>query len=286
MKVQRAIKKKYTGFSVVNKKIADYFLSHPQGVIQQTSSEIASAVGVSPASIVRFVKKIGFKGLDEVRVLLATQQALKGDQKEIDPIIAVDDTLLDMSEKIKVLIKDTADDTFLDINFDILQIAIEKIRKARTVYLFGIGASSLPAYDLFHKLNRSGKQSSFVFDPHIGIEMLSYATAEDVVIAFSYSGDTKEILLACEYGKHQGANVIIVTRNHEEKIQKLADQLLTVPNNEHLLRVGAISSMYSSMMIGTILYLGTIQDKIDSEIESRMKITREWVIPLKDEKNE
>lgn len=283
MDVQSEIKKNYADFSAVNRKIADYFLSNSQGVVSKTSAEIAEAVGVSPASIVRFVKRLGFKGLDEVRVRLATERAVKGEQQEINPIVAPEDTLPEMCEKINVLIKGTADDTFTDMDLAALQAAIDQIRGARMVYLFGIGASSLPAYDLFHKLNRAGKQASFVFDTHIGIEMLSYAAAGDVVIAFSYSGHTKETILACEYAKSKGVNVILVTRNRSEKIRQLADQLLTVPNNEHLLRVGAISSMYASMMVATTLYLGTIQDQIDLEIEDRMKITREWVSPLKDE---
>ncbi|EAC9416827.1 MurR/RpiR family transcriptional regulator, partial [Listeria monocytogenes] len=55
-----------------------------------------------------------------------------------------------------------------------------------------------------------------------------------------------------------------------------------VPNNEHLIRVGAISSIASSMAIGDVLYLGSIQDDLDTEIERNMIETSQLVSRLKE----
>ncbi len=55
-----------------------------------------------------------------------------------------------------------------------------------------------------------------------------------------------------------------------------------VPNNEHLIRVGAISSIASSMAIADVLYLGSIQDELDTEIERNMIETSQLVSRLKE----
>lgn len=283
MEVLPQIRKVYTSLSKAHRKIADHILHFPEEVIRQTASEIGEASGVSSATVIRFVKTIGYDGLDEMKVQLSTDQALRANERQIDPIVSADDTLDVLCEKVETLIKDTATDVFTTIDRKALQVAIDHVKRAQNIYLFGIGASSLVSYDLFHKFNRAGRRASYVFDVHIGLEMLSYATTDDVVIAVTYSGHTKEVLLACEYAKENMVPLIVITRNDGPKIKNLADEVLLVPGNEHLLRVGAISSMYSSMIVGTALYLGVIQETIDEEITENMITTKNWISPLKEE---
>ena len=42
------------------------------------------------------------------------------------------------------------------------------------------------------------------------LEFLNYATAQDILITVSYSGLTKEALIACEIAKNRGATVILL----------------------------------------------------------------------------
>jgi len=283
MEILAHIRKGYSNFSKGNKKIADYLLHQPDKVINQTAFEIALHSKTSPASVIRFVKNIGYEGLQEFKVQLAMELSSVGVNHEFDPIISSKDSLEVLCNKVELLIKEASTDVFTTLDQKALKKAIEWVQKANNVYLFGIGSSSLVAYDLFHKFNRAGRRSSFAFDSHMGIEMLNYASIDDVVIAVTYSGHTKEVLLACEYAKSKNAHIIIITRNNSERIKNLADEILLVPDNEHLLRVGAISSMYSSMIVGTTLYLGVIKNDVDDEITARMVMTKNWVDPLKEE---
>ena len=114
------------------------------------------------------------------------------------------------------------------------------------------------------------------------LEFLNYATKKDVLIAVSYSGLTKEALIACEIAKKKGTTVIFITSNAGERVKELSDEVLLVPNNEHLVRVGAISSIASSMAIGDVLYLGSIQDTLDTEVEQNMIATSDLVSHLKE----
>ncbi len=283
MEVSTKIRKEYSTLSKVNKRIADHILHFPSEVIKQTASEIGEASDASSATVVRFVKKMGYSGLEDLKVSLASEQVVKESDHIIDPIVSSEDTLDVLCGKVETLIKETTTDVFAGMDQEVLRRAIESVKKARKIHLFGIGSSSLIAYDLFHKFNRAGKEASFVFDSHIGLETLTYATDKDVVIAVTYSGHTMETLLACEYAKQKGVHLIIITRNDGERISRLADEILKVPANEHLLRVGAISSLYASMIVGTVLYLGVIQEDIENSIEENMIITKNWVSPLKEE---
>src|SRR5699024_3229229 len=100
------------------------------------------------------------------------------------------------------------DDLLAFLDHQSIEKAVQLLRKAETVYLVGIGASSLTTYDLYHKFNRAGKKACFNFDAHMNLEFMNYSTVNDVVIAVSYSGLTKEVLLACEIAQKNQTPII------------------------------------------------------------------------------
>ncbi|MCB5951845.1 MurR/RpiR family transcriptional regulator [Enterococcus sp. BWT-B8] len=276
------IKQKYKNFSKVNRRIADLILKNPSELLKMTASEIAMHSQTSPASVTRFARSIEYEGLDELKISIAASQGGENNKKNIDPIISKEDSVEQLCKKVTALVSTTLDELMYSLDKNEVEKAVKKIRKAREIYLVGIGASSLTTYDLYHKFNRAGKKAMFNFDPHMNLEFLNYSTEKDVLIAVSYSGLSKEVLLACEIAKTNQTPIIFITRNDGERIQKLSDILLLVPANEHLVRVGAISSISSSMAVGDILYLGFIQDHIDEDLAERMIGTNTLVSSLKE----
>ncbi|MBP2097556.1 MurR/RpiR family transcriptional regulator [Enterococcus rivorum] len=278
----RIIRQKYKGFSKVNKKIANYILKDPTLVLSLTANEIASNSETSPASVTRFSKSLGFDSWEEMKLSIATKKGAEQTPTMIDPIVSSDDSIEMVCAKVESLLNSTVADLFSLIDKNDLTQSIEKIKKAETIYLMGIGSSSLTAYDLYHKFNRAGKRAVFNYDVHMQFEFLNYSTQKDVLIAISYSGHSKEVLIACEIAKQNSTPVVFITRNSSERITELGDIILLVPENEHLLRVGAIASIASTMAVGDVLYLGSIQDELDTVVEKNMINTRKLVEKLKE----
>lgn len=282
MDAVREIRKKYKDFSKVNKKIADYILKDPVRLLTLTANEVAMNSQTSPASVTRFSKQLGFDSWEELKLSIAVKQAEGNKKIGIDPIISTEDSVETICSKVESLLTTTIDDLFFSIDKAALERSIELMEKAGTIHLVGIGASSLTTYNLYHKLNRAGRHAVFNYDTHMMLEFLNYTTEKDVLIAISYSGLTKEVLIACEIAKKNQTKVIFITSNASEKIKKLSDEILLVPNNEHLVRVGAISSVASSMAIGDVLYLGVIRDDLETEVEQNMIETNKLVNRLKE----
>lgn len=139
MDVLGKIRLEYSELSKANKRLADYFLQNSDQIIGHTAQEIGEAAGVSPASVIRFVKKIGYAGLDEVKVQLAAEYGTATVDKKVDPIVSKTDTLDDLCLKVKTLIDETTTDVFDLTDMPNLERGIELIRKAQTIYLFEIG---------------------------------------------------------------------------------------------------------------------------------------------------
>ena len=78
---------------------------------------------------------------------------------------------------------------------------------------------------------------------------------KDVVLCFSFSGNTKIIETSVKAAKEQGAFIIVVTGNTKSPIGKLADICILSPAIERKLRIGAVSSRYAQQYIADLIFL-------------------------------
>ena len=131
---------------------------------------------------------------------------------------------------------------------------VELIANARTVLLFGIGSSLCVAKDTYLKFLRLDKPCVVNEDSHSQLLQARNATAQDVGIVFSYSGQTMEMIQCIKEMKAGGAPVIAVTRYYPSEVAQLADHVLYVAANESLFRNGAMSSRLSQLNVMDILY--------------------------------
>lgn len=279
MNAKLKIKNQYQNFKKGNQRIADFILEEPDRFLKMTAVEVAEHCKTSSASVIRFIKNLQYEGLNEFKLQLSRELAEENIEQEyrIDTIVQKQDSIDTICHKMKSMIKDTNNDLFQVLDANELKKAIARICKSRRINLLGIGASMLPAYDLYHKLRRINKDARYEFDTHMAVEFTAFDTKKDTIIAFSYSGLSNEIIYPCEIAKKNGTVIIAVTRNAPSRLRELADIVLSVPDTEHLTRIGAFSSRYASMEIADILYLGTLQESdnmYEEELVDTSRLTR------------
>lgn len=273
------IKQGMNSFTDSEKKIAKYILANKDEVINFSAQELADKVSASPAGVVRFAKKIGFKGFMALKVELAKEN---GDEVvEFGEIINQND---DTKTMIKKAIKsniNTLEQTYNLLNLDIVEEAINIISKAKRVYIYGVGASGLVALDFQYKLLRIKKAAVYSHDSHIQLSTACHIDKDDVAIGISYSGETKEISVAMSEAKERGAKTIAITRyNNSSTLSKISDISLYIPNEEKPLRLGAIASRMSALTLIDILYLGIAKKNI-SKTKNYIKETRRVIEKIK-----
>ena len=128
-----------------------------------------------------------------------------------------------------------------------------------------MGNSLLAAQDLQLKLLRVDKLCYLAEDWHSQLLYARNLHPDDLAIAFSYSGMTKETIACAKVAKQQGARVITVTRGEcSTDLVKYADYALPVGSTEMILRSGAMSSRISQLNIIDILYTAYINRNYDA----------------------
>ena len=115
------------------------------------------------------------------------------------------DTLAEIAGKILNAHKEALADALNKLDLDDLAAAVKALRTARRIEFYGVGGSAIVARDAHHKFFRLGIPCVVYDDPHMQIMSAALLTQDDVVVAISHTGSTKDILESARIARKAGA---------------------------------------------------------------------------------
>lgn len=121
---------------------------------------------------------------------------------------------------------------------------------------------------------RIGKSSSDCPDIHLQMTFVPAMTQEDLAIFVSYSGETKGIVTAAKWAKEMNIPSVAITQSAYIKLGKLVDYVLTIPSQEQPLRIGAMSSRCSSLIVVNLLYYGLVKRNKEEYVQKIINTRR------------
>lgn len=274
------IKQSFENMTESEKKIAEYILDNTSKIYQLSAYELASLTGTSGASVIRFVRKIGFKGFPEFKIALAKDDVQERNEEVDYDYIDTKDTIKEVIIKTGKKNIKSIEDTLELLDEKEVKEAVAAIQKAKNIYLFGLGSSALIAMDFQSKLLRINRNAHMHLDSHMQLSMAALIEPKDVAIAISFTGKSKEVYKAIAKAKEKGAKCISITKYGTNPISEVADINLKVPSIEKDLRIGAISSRIAQLTLVDILFIG-VAKKDFSRVDRYLKETRQMVEELK-----
>ncbi|MDA3139806.1 SIS domain-containing protein [Vibrio metschnikovii] len=263
--VNRMISRR-TQLSANELKIADWILAYPQQAASMTSLQLAEQVSASQSSIIKFAQKMGFKGYSAFKLLLVEELSRK-QALESTPVqhnIFINDPLAVIAQKLVQAKTDAMFHTTNALCFEQFHHAVNWINQAHRVQIVGIGGSALTGKDLAFKLLKLGITALAEQDSHVQIATARTLTPQDVQIAISFSGDRKEVFIAAEAAKQQGAKVIALTAPKKSKLRQLADIALDTIADETQHRSSSIASRTAQNVLTDLLFISLVQQREDS----------------------
>lgn len=138
------IKMLYDEMGSAEKKIADWIFKNPNKIIPLSISELAEQCGCGDATIVRFARRLGFGGYQELKISLAQEER----KPEISDAISKSDRCFDVFEKISNEIYCTLELTQKKLDRTAINTAAEMILNAGKIVVFGLGNSGSIALDM------------------------------------------------------------------------------------------------------------------------------------------
>ncbi len=142
----------YPSLSKSERKVADYILQEKGNIIYETLLEISKKIKVGEATILRFVRKIGFSGFQDLKLQIA---------KDDEP---VNETYHEnYIDSIAANMTNTIQNTKNVLDSNQLRMAIEFIQSSNRLFFYGVGASGLAAYEAQSRFIRMGENRSFYY---------------------------------------------------------------------------------------------------------------------------
>ena len=131
------------------------------------------------------------------------------------------------------------------------------------IILTGMGKSGHIGKKIAASLASTGTPSFFVHPAEASHGDLGMITEDDVVIAISNSGESRELIDILNYCKRFGIKLIAITKNAESSLGKAGDVVLELPNNGEACPLGLAptSSTTATLVLGDILTVGMIERK-------------------------
>ena len=258
-----------------DRRLASYLLDHSREAIHMSATELSAQCDTSPAAVVRLSQKLGFKGFAALKLELAKESGQEEPDVFRSAIRDNDDMETIVRKAEQIHLRNTSL-TYQMINVSVLSQAVEEICAGRRIHLFGVGASGLLAMDFLYKSSRIGIPAFYHADVHTNLATAALLGPEDIVIAISYSGETLDTVLAAEAARERGSKIIAITQANRNTLSRLADYPLYIPGEEPELRVGAMTSRTSGLLILDLLFLGIAKHNPEQTQES-LRQTRELI---------
>lgn len=270
------IQEKLESLSKMERKTAECMAENQDKLIYASITELAELAGTSEATVTRVCTKLGYSGFQALKVSVARE--LVSQQEKIHEDLKADSPPEMIIDKIFSSAIHTLTMTRKALDGKAVAGSIDALCRARRIVVIGNGNSGAIALDAQHKFLRIGLNVIAYTDDHMQMIAVVSMTKDDVLIAISHSGSSRDVAEAMQVAKENGATVISITNNGISPVSKLADIRLYTYSQETKYRTYAISSRMAELTIIDTLYTGVSLRLGDKAIQNFEALEKALVV--------
>jgi len=246
----------YENFTKSERKIVDYVLEHQKETQYVSITDLSAVCEVAVSTISVFCRKLKLAGFNDFKLELARASLMTGpdpDEAAVAGEILPDDTPGTVMGKVLHVAQDTLNKAYHMLSESAVDRAVELLLGARQVICLGQGNHSVVALAAWAQFSTTSPKFKTIQDSHLQAVILSTLAPEDVVLYFSYSGATHEVIAATETIRGRGAKLILVTRFLNSPASAYADTVLLCGPNEQPMKFGSTAALISQLYVVEVL---------------------------------
>lgn len=268
--------------SAIERRIADFILENSHLLRDYSSQQLASALGISQSSVVKFAQKFGFKGYPDLKFSIGAAVARNGNDAPpvAEDIEAEADAYLRLEAGLRRS-KAAAEEETRSINprANTEQIA-QLIDQAGKVFVYGLGDDGLFAREFAMRLSLLGLLTVHHADPILMMANLSAARPGDVLLVFSEFGKLPTLSQISRQFQDAEGKVISITRHTANPLRAHADASLVVSAHDPAPHVEAL--LYRSSLQYLLDFLFVLLCQINPDRHRQLNINLERIQHLLD----
>jgi len=260
----------YPSLKAALRKVADLLLDQPEMAIYASVNEVAAAAGASEATVMRLTRILGFRGFQDFKIALARE--LVSPLQRLHEEVAEGDDPATVVHKVFGAHIAALQDTLEVLDTKAMEEAARLLLAARRILIVGVGTSGPVVMDAANKFFRLGLDVHCQTDAHLMIMAAALITPEDVLVAVSHSGSTRDPVETAQAARQAGARVICITNNSLSPLTKEANLVLVTASRETRFRQEAMASRLCQTSIIDSLYTLMALARPQQALESLAKI--------------
>lgn len=243
----------YYQLTTSEKKLANFVVANGPSAQQMSISEMAAECGVAEATISRFCRRLGYSGYSAFKLAIAGV-AGRSAPSPLNGEILAEDSMEDMCSKLASANIDAIIETQSLVRPADIKAAADAIVAADKVICMGQGSSMLMAQEAAHLFSTAFSGFFAVIDSHVQAVTVAQLTEHDLILYFSYSGSTKELMDLLRIAKARKVKVLLITRYPNSPGAEMADIVLQCGAIESPLQIGSVPARMAQLYLADVLF--------------------------------
>lgn len=219
-------------------------------------------------------KKVGLSGFPALKIALSADVARTQDVEQIHGDIFKDDPLSEVAQKMYNSKVAALSETLKGNSSESLGEAVDVLSRANRIIILGVGGSALVAADFASKLTKLGKAVIQGTDAHVHLANLARFDENDLLFLISYSGKSKEILVAADYARQSHVPTIYLVGPTANVTPQAHEKVLQCVASENLVRSSSIATRTAQLTITDLLFILSAQraEDMPTKIQDSQKL--------------
>jgi RpiR family carbohydrate utilization transcriptional regulator len=241
----------YPSLKTALRKVADVILKQPEMAIYASVNEVAALAAVSEATVMRFCRILGFKGFQDFKIALAREMVIPSPRLHAE-VGGEDDVAL-----VRQVFRTSGaalQDTLEILEIGAMKEAAQLLLQARQVMVVGVGGSGPAVAYAGNRFLLLGLKAFMYTDFYLMLMVVSQLSREDVVLAISNLGTTREIVETVGIAREKGARVMCITNNSLSPLARACNPVLVTASREMTLPEEAVASLVCQISILDALF--------------------------------
>ena len=239
-------------------RVAQAILDEPDAVVYRSVSEVAEAAETSTATVVRCAQKLGFRGFHDLKLALARERATFAEAARAQAGDAVDPRLVPLAQVVEAGAQ-TLRDALALVDPEAFGAVAEVLASAEHVLVAGVGTSAPLAADAAYRLATIGVPADAFADVHVQHFHARRLGPDDLCVAISHTGSTRETLEVVGAARAGGAATAAITSFARSPLTELVDHTILAGTREVSFQLEAMASRLAHLALLDALLVATAE---------------------------
>lgn len=265
-----------SSFTESEKCIADYIIKNKNQVQRLTAKELAKETLTSKSSIVRFCKKLGVSGFQELKKHIYTEIVLEVKETKNHKLLMIDNksTYSDYLQSVDFLYQFVVNRMHGQLNHNVIKRIMNRLNKMERIDFYSSGLGHSIGEATAHKYSALGIESMAYSSINEAFWATNKNNQKTAAFVISLSGKNPSVIHIAKSLKRYGIYVIGIAGHSSKEMKEHCDEVVPMIEGKIPTGMEHMAIVLSSNYILDLIFTSLYAQRYDRQIELYKKVNQ------------